>query len=61
MKKLLAMALAGVLMLGALSGCGGQSGSADSPSSGGNSGTKVVEVDFPTHWVGVSVLSLIHI
>lgn len=55
MKKLLAMALAGVLMLGALSGCGGQSGSADSPSSGGNSGTKVVEVDFPTHWVGVSV------
>lgn len=61
MKRLLAAALAGILMLGVLAGCGGQSGESSSGGqsgsggSSGGSGSSVVEIDFPTHWVGVSV------
>lgn len=52
MKKLLALTLAGTMMMGALTGCGqgGNDSSADGASASG-----VVEIDFPTHWVGVSV------
>lgn len=52
MKKLLALTLAGTMMLGTLAGCGqgGNDSSAD-----GDSASGVVEIDFPTSWVGVSV------
>lgn len=46
-KKLLALVLAGIMMLGVLVGCGSKEAApADS---------EVVEINFPTHWVGVSV------
>lgn len=52
MKKLLALTLAGTMMMGTLAGCG--QGGNDSSADGG-SASGVVEIDFPTHWVGVSV------
>lgn len=52
MKKLLALTLAGTMMMGTLAGCG--QGGNDS-SAGGGSASDVVEIDFPTSWVGVSV------
>lgn len=50
MKRFLALALAGTVMLGTLAGCGSNGGNESSAS--GNS--DVVEIDFPTSWVGVS-------
>lgn len=52
MKKLLALALAAMMALGVLTGCGG--GKQEAPS-GGAAGGEVVEISFPTHWVGISV------
>lgn len=52
MKRFLALALAGTMMLGTLAGCGSTGGNESSAS--GDSGSDVVEIDFPTSWVGVS-------
>lgn len=52
MKKLMALALAGIMMLGVLSGCGGKK---SEPSTGsGASDSKAVEITFPSMWVGVN-------
>lgn len=49
MKKMLALALAAVMMLGMMTGCGGK----EKPQEPAD-GSKVVEIDFPTMWVGVN-------
>ena len=52
MKKLMALALTGIMMLGVLSGCGGKK---SEPSTGSDaSGSKAVEITFPSMWVGVN-------
>ena len=52
MKKLMALALAGIMMLGVLSGCGGKKSEPSTDS--GASDSKVVEITFPSMWVGVN-------
>ena len=53
-KKLLALSLASIMALGVLTGCGGNQDAQGGSSAEGGSGD-VVEISFPTHWVGVSV------
>ena len=53
MKKFMALTLACMMLMVSLIGCGSQD-SGDSTAQGGD-GTGVVEIDFPTSWVGVSV------
>lgn len=53
MKRFMALTLACMMLMVSLIGCGSQD-SGDSTAQGGD-GTGVVEIDFPTSWVGVSV------
>ena len=61
-KKILALSLAGIMALGVMTGCGGGNDSQESSSAGSSAESSgetaasgdVVEISFPTHWVGVS-------